>query len=460
MMSESEIKASLEKMDADTKRQESEAAQLQKNEAEMKKFYATLLTAITPIISGLTTVLSTLTSVASFLITPFVKLAGWIIDIGADINSFFGKIYATTAGSLIKSFQELKEKFLKAVDPILAPITKLFSTGSGIFGKYFDVIAKVTSTLLSLPLTLVFKGLGLLVDALSITFELIGGAVEVVLDPLQSFADFLSDGLDALGSFVDYIASWDWIPESSETLKNSFDSVAYFVKDIVSSSFNFLKSAVGDVAEAFRSVGSVIKDVVMVPFNLLGSVINGISNTFKFFGELLSEITDPMKTLADTIASMISSVSSIGSGISSALSSINPSNWFGGGNKTPKLENEGTSGSPKTPKMADGGIVSKATNVIAGEAGPEAIVPLSQMGTIIQNFKMPEIISNTLNAAKSSDSKTQSDESNGAALEVITGSLDQLNNSIQEMLSYMRNIADNTENTHKATKSLNGNLWA
>jgi hypothetical protein len=44
------------------------------------------------------------------------------------------------------------------------------------------------------------------------------------------------------------------------------------------------------------------------------------------------------------------------------------------------------------PKMAKGGVVTRATNVIAGEAGPEAIIPLHKMGmmggvTIINNIQ-------------------------------------------------------------------------
>lgn len=42
-------------------------------------------------------------------------------------------------------------------------------------------------------------------------------------------------------------------------------------------------------------------------------------------------------------------------------------------------------GSPRIPKMATGGVVSRATNIIAGEAGAEAIVPL-QNSAFIQEF--------------------------------------------------------------------------
>jgi hypothetical protein len=75
------------------------------------------------------------------------------------------------------------------------------------------------------------------------------------------------------------------------------------------------------------------------------------------------------------------------------------------------------------PKMADGGIVTKATAITAGESGPEAIIPL-------------------------------------AKFENLSAELQTLNTTMREMLRYMRDTADNTKKTHDATKSLNGNMFA
>ena len=84
--------------------------------------------------------------------------------------------------------------------------------------------------------------------------------------------------------------------------------------------------------------------------------------------------------------------------------------------------NNGESGKDK-PKMATGGVVTRPTAVTAGEAGPEAIIPLD-------NFE-----------------KLQT--------EIAT-----LNKTMTEMLRYIKDTADNTKRTHDATKSLSGNLFA
>jgi hypothetical protein len=75
------------------------------------------------------------------------------------------------------------------------------------------------------------------------------------------------------------------------------------------------------------------------------------------------------------------------------------------------------------PKMADGGIATRATAVTVGESGPEAIIPL-------------------------------------AKFENLQSELQTLNTTMREVLRYMRDTADNTKKTHDATKSLNGNMFA
>lgn len=62
----------------------------------------------------------------------------------------------------------------------------------------------------------------------------------------------------------------------------------------------------------------------------------------------------------------------------------------------------------KKPKMAKGGIVTRATNLIAGEAGPEAIIPLNRTGmfggiTIINNIQGSVVTQKELSRAVRDD---------------------------------------------------------
>ena len=48
--------------------------------------------------------------------------------------------------------------------------------------------------------------------------------------------------------------------------------------------------------------------------------------------------------------------------------------------------------------MAKGGVVTKATNIIAGEAGAEAIIPLDKLPSMMSQPNTPQLSLNGLNA--------------------------------------------------------------
>jgi hypothetical protein len=93
---------------------------------------------------------------------------------------------------------------------------------------------------------------------------------------------------------------------------------------------------------------------------------------------------------------------------------------WGGGSLGKGLGESVMGGPPK--KMAEGGILTKATNLIAGEAGPEGIIPLKHFENL----------------------KTE---------------LETLNKNTLEVLRYIKETADHTKQGVSATKSLSGNLF-
>ena len=97
-----------------------------------------------------------------------------------------------------------------------------------------------------------------------------------------------------------------------------------------------------------------------------------------------------------------------------------------GGGALGKAAGEGLMGggakSVPKPQLADGGIVSTPTTVLAGEAGPEAILPLKH-------------------------------------LETLKIELQTLNKQTAEMLRYLKETADYTRRTVDATRSLGGDLF-
>jgi hypothetical protein len=113
-----------------------------------------------------------------------------------------------------------------------------------------------------------------------------------------------------------------------------------------------------DQAGAF---GNKILDAMMKPINLtaglVSSALDAVVNTFK----------SVYNTLADLWNNSIGKFS------------FKVPSWV------PKLGGKGFD-MPNLPKLADGGIVTSATIAMIGEAGPEAVIPLSKMGAMGGNI--------------------------------------------------------------------------
>jgi len=398
MMSESEIKASLDKMAKDTKRTESEAAQLKESEARMKQFYASILNAVSPLLAGLTTVMNALIGAVTFVAAPFVAIGKVVADFATSIinnlmpavnsaGSLFSalltpvklvfegvmggfKLLSNALGSIIgfalkpfiavmdtisKGITTLWSKMSTMLDPIIAPIKALFSAGTGTFGKLFGYLGDFAGWLASAPFKVLFFGLGIVVDVLTFGFKVLGNVVELVLSPFKLL-------YDAIGYGIDFVAG------------------------------------------IFTSLGDAI-DVVLSPFSMLGNALTSLYD-----------------------------------GITGLLSKLNPLNFFSSDKTSP-------------PKMAAGGIVNRPTNVIAGEAGAEAIIPLKSLGDMLTAKDNPA--TNTASLSNNLPNKIDSNLS-----EILTDKLDMLNNLTQQMLRHMQDTADNTKKNVDATRSLNGNLFA
>jgi len=170
-------------------------------------------------------------------------------------------------------------------------------------------------------------------------------------------------------------------------------------------------------------------------FGALGVGIDYMAKGFKVLGNIIEFIISPFEALHDWISGFLDSMKD-------KLSSFG--SFFGGS-------------SDNKSKMAAGGIVTQATSLIAGEAGPEAIIPLNKLTDIIQ----ATLVSNVSNPSTSQSGGTAiSQDNSDKTLEVLTSKLDQLNSATMELVRHMKDTAENTKRTHDATKALNGNLFA
>ena len=168
-------------------------------------------------------------------------------------------------------------------------------------------------------------------------------------------------------------AVWDGIVAAVKWVVNAIIAYFQFWYNVVTSVF----SAVGNfIKSIFTNAWNGIKTVWEKVTGFFSGVIDGIKNTF---GKVVDTISAPFKTAFNAIADMWNN--SIGN-----LSFTAP-DWV------PGLGGKGFS-MPKLPKLATGGVANSATAAIFGEAGTEAVLPLSYLNRYSDLFDRIEATAN------------------------------------------------------------------
>jgi hypothetical protein len=141
--------------------------------------------------------------------------------------------------------------------------------------------------------------------------------------------------------------------KKSETFRNIVDAVGEALHGAFDWVVDFFKKLPGKVDDAFKKVGDKAVDLIARIRNIFKDVTDVITAPFKSAFNLIAE------TWNDTVGSL----------------SFKVPGWV------PVLANKAWS-MPQIPTFAEGGIVTGPTLALIGEAGPEAVIPLSKAGGV------------------------------------------------------------------------------
>lgn len=188
------------------------------------------------------------------------------------------------------------------------------------------------------------------------------------------------------GLVIGFIALWN----KSADFRDFFIGIWHGIQDVVGAVVNWLvnawnttvatiKTVVSTVGTAFSSTWNGIKNVV-------GTVIGWIGDRASWIGSTFHSVVDAIGGFFSGLGSKIAGVfDGIVSGIKSAINGVIGvvNGAIGGVNAVTGIV--GIPAIPKIPKLAKGGIVNSATLAVIGEAGPEAVVPLSGSNSPLGN---------------------------------------------------------------------------
>ena len=293
-------------------------------------------------------------------------------------------VWAAVQGYVETVVDYLRGPVMAAWDIISGAFDAISALIRGDFGAAWEglktmiggVIDWIKTTLLALPMLILgyAKDIGLaivngIVSGVATLAEMTWNGIKELPGALLALAAGWLEGLKSIGSAViGWISSgitglanaaWENIKGFPGVLWESFLTVADTIKEWGGNIIGWIVSTAGTLAEDFWA------KIKGFPAAVWEELV-GLKDTFMEWGKKM-------------VRWIVSGIGSLGNAIGEALFGNIDSGGGGGG----KLGPGGRDGNPATPfPLAAGGIVTRPTLALIGEAGPEAVIPLNRAGTI------------------------------------------------------------------------------
>lgn len=295
---------------------------------------------------------------------------------------------------LMGIFDEFSQKILKFVEnnPELAKTGAYFlligTALAGVVGPMLLIIGLLPA--IAAGFALVFSGVGLVAGAI-LALIAVGGYLLTHWDDLKEavkvvwpvIKDMITSSLDFINSYLEMFIMdikfkwhefWTWVGAFlSEVWYNMTTSISTSLTSIKTF---FMITWMG-IKEFFFLMLTGMRDYVTTTFDSIVAIIisyyEAVKQAFQgMWDGAVSIVTGAVDTVVGTIKSMLNGIISM---INKAISGINK--LSAAASKVPGVSIPSI---PSIPMLAEGGIVTRPTMAVIGEAGPEAVLPLSKMG--------------------------------------------------------------------------------
>lgn len=347
-----------------------------------------------------------------------LRASSSLFDVGNQFDNVGGKLdsaskkdpaqeWQASLNDLKTSLQEIGTEVTKSLKPLLdfvvdlakkfnglsTPVKQFIMVFSGILVA-LSVIAPIIAAVMSIGLTvaLVAAGIGIAIGAIILIIMNWGAIVDWLQGVWQAFSSWIGDlwnGMKQLASDV-----WNGM---KDTISNVCQGIADFVsgiwqgiKDTTSNVFNGIKDFMSGIWDGIKNMVSNAVDGVK---NTISNVWDGIKIiTSSAWDGIKSMITDPLETAKGVIKGIVDAIKGFFSfsitwpKIPMPHFSINPAGWEIGDLLKGKIPSLGVDW------FANGGILTKPTIfgqngnslMVGGEAGKEAVAPLSDLMAYVE----------------------------------------------------------------------------
>jgi hypothetical protein len=329
--------------------------------------------------------------------TGDVTKAQDLLGLALDVSAGTGKDLGAVSDALSKAFNGNLGP-LKKLDPALADLIKSGATTDEVFAALGETFKGQASTAANTTQGKM-KNLGIQMGELK---ESIGQAVmplaEKLIPALLKFSTWASENkglIVTLGLVIAGIATAIIATNAALAVYNTIQALTAALNTALTASFSALWVATGAVV-ILAIIAALV--ALQVKFNIFGKAIDGIKAGFliwwdvvKFvFGSIkagFGELKDLAVAIFDGVGGAFKGVinaviSAMEKGLNFAIKGLNI--ILDGIDKAAgPWVNFGTIPDVKLPRLAEGGIVTSPTIAMIAEGGePEAVIPLSKLGSM------------------------------------------------------------------------------
>ncbi|MBS2939591.1 hypothetical protein KDN32_17770 [Nocardioides sp. J2M5] len=171
-------------------------------------------------------------------------------------------------------------------------------------------------------------------------------------------------------------------------------------REIVDAVWSRAKAVIGNVVTWFTdTAGPAIKNAITTLNEKWGAIREKVGEVVGSYSANGGGVLGKLHGMVETITGLGSKITSAASGMWNGIGEsfkgvINKMiGWWNNlsfsvdiPDKIPGLPDSFTISTPNIPYLADGGIVTRATLAVVGEAGPEAVIPLDRLGGMGQSM--------------------------------------------------------------------------
>lgn len=272
------------------------------------------------------------------------------------ISGILAGLWETVSGALTAVWDTIKGVF----DAVVAVFQGLWDTVKPIWDTFWAIITlpiRIWWTVVSAIFQLLWAGIQFVFQAI----------VDFVVPIWQSVWDAVSGALSAAWGWLSGVLSaiWEFIKgvftRIKDTVTGVWDAMWGAVRGAWDAAYGFISGGIAKARDFIVSAFTTVKDKVTAIWDAIKGVVQRAVDAVVGIG---SGIWDGLKGIIN---------SGIGF-LNAAIRGFN--NLIGAVNSVPGVS---VPTIPEIPKLAAGGIVNRPTLALVGEAGPEAVIPLSRL---------------------------------------------------------------------------------